>query len=143
MKQLGGVHVLETLKALVNDILFMNVLQNVGSDDRVQIRIHKIKHQVNISVVFRPNHILKPDDVFMAIQLLQEDNFPKCPLRIRGVLKSIKILLKCDNLLGAFVNGLPDNTVGSLAELLENLVLLQDMGLDFLSHIAFLNSNYN
>ena len=143
MEQLGRVHVFQTLKALVNDILLMNVLQNVGSDDRVQVRIHEIENQVYISIVFRPNHILKSNDVFVTIQFLQEDNLPEGSLRISSVLKCVEILLECDNLLGSFVNSLPDDTVSSLAELLKYLVLLEHMCLNLLGHIAFLNSNYN
>ena len=46
MKKVGGVHVLQTLKALVDNVLLVNVLQDVRSDYRVKVRVHEIKHQV-------------------------------------------------------------------------------------------------
>ena len=43
MHQLGGVHVLDRLEALVHDVLLVDVLKNVGPDHRVQIRLHVLK----------------------------------------------------------------------------------------------------
>ena len=58
MQQIGGVHVFETFQALVNDILLMNVLQNIRSNNRMQICIHEIEYEVDIPVVFCSYHIL-------------------------------------------------------------------------------------
>jgi len=35
------VHVLEGLEELVDDVLLVNVLQDIGSDDGVEIRLYK------------------------------------------------------------------------------------------------------
>lgn len=58
VKQVGGVHVLEALEALINDILLVYVLEDVGSDDCVQVRVHEVEHEVNVPIVFCPNYIL-------------------------------------------------------------------------------------
>ena len=36
-------HVLKTLKDLVDNVLFMNVLEDIGADDSVQVCIHEIE----------------------------------------------------------------------------------------------------
>jgi hypothetical protein len=44
-------HVLQTFEDLVDDVLLMDIFENVGSDNSVQVSLHKVKNQVNISVV--------------------------------------------------------------------------------------------
>ena len=97
---------------------------------------HEVKHEVNISVIFGSNHILKSDYIFMSIQLLEKHNFSEGPLRVCRVLKGIKVLLERDDLLSPLVYGLPHDTVGSFAQFLEDLVLLKHMRFDFFSHIV-------
>ena len=86
-------HVFQAFEALVNDVLLVNVLQDDGPNDRMKVCVHKVENQVNISVVFSSNDILKSDDVFMPIQLLQKHHFSESPLRISSILEGIKVLL--------------------------------------------------
>lgn len=51
-------HVLEALETLVNDILLVDVLEDVGPDDCVEVGVHKIEYKVNVSIVFCSDHIL-------------------------------------------------------------------------------------
>ena len=51
-------HILQTLEALVDDILFVNIFQDVGTDNSMQIRIHKVKDKVDVSIIFGSNRIL-------------------------------------------------------------------------------------
>lgn len=44
----------------------MNVFQDVGSDNSMQIGVHKIEDKVDISVILGTDHILKSDDIFMS-----------------------------------------------------------------------------
>jgi hypothetical protein len=44
----------------------MNVFEDIRSNDGVQISIHKIEHQINVTVVFCADHILKADNVFVS-----------------------------------------------------------------------------
>ena len=70
----------------------------------------------------------------MAIQLLQKHNLSEGPLGISGILEGIEILLQSNNFLGSFIDGFPNDTVGTLTKLLENLVLFQNVSFDFFSH---------
>ena len=92
----------------------MDVLQNVGTDDCMQIGIHEIEDQINVSVVLSTDNVLQADDILMARQLLQEDDFSESSLCVRCVLKGIEILLERDNVLRLLVDGLPHDTVSSL-----------------------------
>ena len=92
----------------------MDVLKDVGADHCVKVGIHEIKHQVDVTVVFSTDYILKSDNVFMSRQFLQEDDLSEGALCISGILKCIKVFLESYDLFGSFVNGFPHNTVGSL-----------------------------
>ena len=116
-------HVLQTLENLVDDILLMDLFQDVGTDDGVEVGIHEVENEIDISVVFRSDDVLEPDDVFMADELLQEDDLTEGSLCIGRVLEGVKVLLESDNLLSALVNSFPDDSVGTLAKLLQNFVL--------------------
>jgi len=59
-------HVLEALQALINNILFMDVFQNIGPDNSVQISFHEIKDKVNVSIVLSSNNILQSDNILMT-----------------------------------------------------------------------------
>lgn len=108
-------HVLEAFEHLVNDVLLVDVLQDVGSDHSMQVCIHEIKHKVNISVVFCSNYILQPDDVFVAGQLLEENDLSESPLRIGSILKGVEVFLKGNDVLGLLVDCFPHYTICSLA----------------------------
>ena len=92
----------------------MDVLQNVGADDCMQICIHEIEDQINVSVVLRTDNILQADDILMARQLLQEDDFSESSLCVRCVLKGVEILLEGDDIFSLLVDGLPHDTIRSL-----------------------------
>ena len=59
----------------------------------------------------------------MAVELLKEDDFSICALGISGILESIEDFLQCDNLLALLIYGLPDHSVSTLSQLLEDLKL--------------------
>jgi hypothetical protein len=115
MEQVSGVHVLQTLEDLIHDVLLMNVFEDVGSDDGVEICVHEIEHQVDVAVIFGADDVLQANDVLVAGQLLQEDDLSEGALRISCVLESVKVFLKCNDLLRTLVNRLPHNTVGALS----------------------------
>ena len=108
-------HVLQALENLVDDVLFVDVFEDIGPDDGVQISVHEIEDQVDVAVVFSADHILQSDYVLVPGQLLQENNFTECALSIGGVLEGVKVFLEGNDLLGPLVNGLPDDAVGSLS----------------------------
>ena len=44
MDQLSRMDVFQSFQQLVNNILFMDLFQNVGSDDSMQISVHEIEY---------------------------------------------------------------------------------------------------
>ena len=44
----------------------MDVFQNIGPDNSVQVSLHEIKDKVNITIVFSSNNILKSDDILVT-----------------------------------------------------------------------------
>ena len=58
-------HVLQALEYLIDDILLVDVFKDVSSDDCMQVRVHEVKDQVDVPVVFSSDHILQSDDVLM------------------------------------------------------------------------------
>ena len=44
MQQVGRVHEFQTLQVLVDDVLLVDVFQNVGSDNSMQVSIHEVKN---------------------------------------------------------------------------------------------------
>ena len=80
----------------------------------MQISIHEVEDQVNITVVLCPNHILQPNNVLMTSQFLQKYDFTESSLSICCVLEGIEVLLECHNLLGALIYRLPDDSISAL-----------------------------
>ena len=118
VEQVGRVHVLQAFEHLVDDILLVDLFQDVSPDDRVQVSIHEIKDKVNIPIILCSDHVLQPDDVLVADKFLQEDNLTEGSLSVSGILEGVEVLLEGDNLLGALIDGFPDNTVRALSQLL-------------------------
>ncbi len=71
----------------------MNVFEDVSSDNSMQISIHEVKDKIYVSIVLSTYHILKSDDIFVAGELLKEDDFSESSLSISCILKCIKVLL--------------------------------------------------
>lgn len=59
-------HEFQTLKDLVNNILFVDIFKDISSDDCMQVRIHEIKDNINISIVFGSDYILQSNDILMT-----------------------------------------------------------------------------
>ena len=108
-------HEFQALEDLVDNVLFMNILKYVSPYNSMQICVHEVKYQIDVSIVFCSYHILKPNNVFMPVKFLEKDNLPKSSLRVRRILKGIKVFLKSYNLLGLLIDGLPHNTICSFA----------------------------
>lgn len=107
-------HVLKALEYLVNDVLLMDILKDIGADDRMQVSVHEVEHEVDVAIIFSSDHILQPNDVFVTGKLLQKYDLTEGTLGISCVLESIEVLFKCDDLFCPLVDGLPNDTVRSL-----------------------------
>lgn len=66
VEKIRRVHVLEALKYLIDDVLLVDILQNVGADHSMQVRVHEVEDQVDVAIVFSAYHILQPDNVLVA-----------------------------------------------------------------------------
>lgn len=89
----------------------------------MQIRLHEVKDQVNISVILRADYIEQSNNVLVAIEFLKKHDFSKGALGICGVLERVERLLDSHHLSRLFVDSLPDNAVSAFAQFLEHLVL--------------------
>jgi len=108
-------HELKTFQVLVDDVLLVDVFEDVGSNDSMQVSVHEVEDEIYIAIVFSSDHVLKSDYILMAGQFLQKDNFAKSSLSICCVLECVKILFEGNNFLGSLINCLPDDTVSSLS----------------------------
>ena len=115
MQKIRRVHVLQAFQDLVDDVLLVDIFEDVGTDDSVKISVHEVEDEVNVTIVFSADYVLKANNVLVTSQLLQEDDLAERALRISGVLESVEVLLEGDNLFGALVDGLPHDTVRSLS----------------------------
>ena len=79
--------------------------------------------------------MLQPDDVGMPIELPQKYYFAEGALGISCILKCIKHFLDGNNIFSVLIDGLPNHSVGSLAQLLEDFEFAEDMRLHFLCHL--------
>jgi hypothetical protein len=64
----------------------------------VQISLHEIKDHVEILVVLSLDDVKQPDDIFVAIEFLEEHDLPECALCICGIMERIEHLLQRHNL---------------------------------------------
>ena len=72
VQQIGRVHEFEGLEQLPHDVLLVDVLQDVGADRGVQVRLHVLKCEVKVAVVIGLEHALDGDDVLMWLHCLEE-----------------------------------------------------------------------
>ena len=115
MQQVRRVHILQTLEHLVDDVLLMDILENICSDDCVEVSIHEVEYQVDIPVILSSDDILEANNIFVTNKLLEENNLPKGSLGISSILEGVKVFLQCDDLLGTFIDCFPDDTVSALS----------------------------
>lgn len=141
MHKVSGVHVLEALEdsrlepmLLVEHVFFMNVLEDLGSDDGMKIGLHEIEDQVEVFVVLGADQVLQRNDVGVPAELPEKNDLAEGALGIGGILECIKDLLDGDGTLSLLVDCLPNDSVGSLAKLLHDFEFAQDMGLYFFCH---------
>ncbi len=66
MEDFSRVEVFEALQDLVDDVLLVDLLEDVGSDDGVEVDLHRIEDEIDVSVILSANHIQQSDDVLVA-----------------------------------------------------------------------------
>ena len=121
---------------LIENVFFMNIFKNFGSNDSMQISLHEIKNKIDVFVILCSDEILQTNDVRVAIQLAQENNLAESPLGVSCILKSIEYLLDSNNIFSLLVNCFPDDSVCSFTQFLKNLEFMEDVGLNFFCHCS-------
>jgi isopenicillin N synthase-like dioxygenase len=58
VQQVGRVHVFKAFEALIDNVLFVNILKDICPNNCMQISVHKVENEVNVSVVLCPDDIL-------------------------------------------------------------------------------------
>lgn len=138
--EVGVVQEVDGFGDLVDDVLLVALLQvgrpAVLADQRVQVHVHVLEHQVDVLVVFGTDGPLQRYDV-TVLQLPQEHYLAVGALRVGRVRKGIEIFLQRLHHLRLPVDHLPDVPVGAAADLLHDLVALQNMGLDLICHANY------
>jgi len=108
-------HVLHALQYLVDDVLFVDIFEDVSTDDGMQVGVHEVEDKVDVAIIFGANYILEPNNVLMACQLLQKDDLSEGSLSVGSILECVEVLLEGANLFCPFVNRLPHDTISSLS----------------------------
>ena len=125
--EIGVVEEVDGFGDLVDDVLLVALLQvgrlAVLADERVQVHVHVLEHQVDVLVVLGTDGPLQRYDV-TVLQLPQEHYLPVGALRVRRVGKCIEIFLERLDHLRLPVDHLPDVAVSAAADLLDDLVAL-------------------
>jgi hypothetical protein len=93
----------------------VDLFHDVGAYDCVEIGLHEVEDEVDVFVVFGFEDVEEGDDVGVAVELLQEDDFAVGALGVGGVLEGVEYFLQGHHLLGLLIDGLPDHAVGSLS----------------------------
>lgn len=47
----------------------MHVLQNFGTDNSMQVGLHKIEHQINVFIILGSDQVLQTNNVRVPVQL--------------------------------------------------------------------------
>jgi len=68
--QVSGVQLLQSLEQLLDDVLLVDFLQDVGTDDGVQVSLHLVEDALNVLVVASPDDVQQSHHVFVPVQLL-------------------------------------------------------------------------
>lgn len=85
MDEFSGMHILECLKELVDDELFMNFFKDTRPDDNMQVYItlartcfHVIKDQIEIFIILCFYYIQKSDNVLVPYAFIHFLPFSYC-----------------------------------------------------------------
>jgi hypothetical protein len=127
------VQVVQRLGHLVEDVLPVPFRQDILADQREEVDVHMLEHQVDIPVVFSPDHLFQFYDVGVR-EFHQEHDFAVGALCVGGVIEGVEVFLKGFDASCFLVRHLPDVTVGAAADLLVDVEPGQDVRLYLLAH---------
>ena len=133
MDDIGVVEVVQSFANLVDDILFMLLLEDVSPDEGVQVHVHVLEDEIDVDIIGGPQNFLQPDNI-RVFQLLQKHDFAIDALGVCGVGESIEIFFQSLQAFSFSVLNFPDVPVCPAAYFLEQLILNCDMGIHCLAH---------
>lgn len=137
MDQAGIMQEIDGFGDLIDDVLLVALLQvgalAVLANQRMEINVHMLKDQVDVLIVLGANGLLQGDDI-TVLELPKEHDLPVGSLRISGVRKGIEVFLQRLDHLRLAVDDLPDVPVGATADLLDDLIALQDVRFYLIGH---------
>jgi hypothetical protein len=136
-----GVQVFESLGHLIDNEADMDIFEDIFRNDIVQVRLHKLKYQIDVFVVVSLESVVEFDDVGV-ISLLQYFDLTVGALCICGMLKGVEYLFESVNLFGHLLLYLPDMSVGTRAHLFYYVEPSKDVALEIgcvgLGHTLYL-----
>ena len=130
MNEAAAVEIVEATEELPDDVALVNVLEDVRTDDGVDIALQKFEDNVKVEIVHGLVDGKKLDNARVTLHLLQKADLAECALGVGRVPEGAKNLLQGHDLVRHLVNGLPHNAVGALPDLLHDLVPLKDVLVD-------------
>ena len=69
MDEIGAVQILERFRNLIDDVLLVLLLQDVLANDAVQIDLHVLEDEVDVSIVLSSDDVVQFDYV-IVLELL-------------------------------------------------------------------------
>lgn len=131
MNQLSGVQIVYRFGDLIDYVSLMLLLQNILSDQSVQVDIHELKNKVNVTLILRFDYFLQGNDIRM-FYFIEEHHLPIGSLSVGGILESIEVLFQGMDRFIFFINNFPYDSVGTTSYFFDDFVSLQNMRLNFL-----------
>ena len=81
--------ILCTDQGLIQNVFFVNVFQNIFVNGVVEIGLHVLKNQVDITTIFGNKYLMKLDDILM-FDFFENGDLSKSSLGVSGMLKSFE-----------------------------------------------------
>ena len=126
------------LSHLVNYVTFVLFLEYVLPNQCVQIDVHKLEHEINVSFVLGFDYFLQRDYV-RVLDFVEEHHLAVGALGVCWVLEGIEIFFQGVDSFVFFVDNFPHDSVGSAAYFFDNLESLEDVWFDFIVIFAHLD----
>lgn len=93
MDELSCMQIMNGLGCLIDYVTFVLISKHILADESVQIDVHELEQDVNISLICRTDHLLQLYNV-RVLEFLKKHNLSVSSLGICGILEGIKIFFK-------------------------------------------------
>lgn len=134
--------IMKSFDDLVQNIFYMNFLQFPLIDQMIEIWLHVLEYQVDVTIVWGVMNGVEGNNVRM-LQLPQNWDLSEGALSISGMLERIKYFLQSYNPVGVFALSFPNLPIGSLPNLSNHLILLEYTFINMFVPTHSLNLHYS